>query len=348
MSPYPNGRAEPAKTVDGADRKKTCIAVTPVTETSATAAVIVAMRAKMPFVVPASNAVKKTRISAQTAVAAARNVMTSSLSTRSMNTKDNVPPALNPMPKRMIRQSILHSPSILYQNRAPPIMLQSLTPTSPSHSFPRRRPSLEPQALRFSPWAWLKLQYLCHAGPTEVGAFGISAPDDLLHVDQLQTVLQGSTVTTVEFSDESVADHFDRCADEGIAPSHCGRIWIHTHPGASAEPSGVDEKTFARVFGPCDWALMFILSRTGQTYARLEIHAGPGATLELPVSVDWPAWSTLAQKPPLDLPDQLRLWQHEYETNVYNLNPLNTHARHGVKHGDWRTPLDAWEGGVEW
>jgi hypothetical protein len=182
--------------------------------------------------------------------------------------------------------------------------------------------------------AWLKLQYLCHAGQTEVGAFGISAPDDLLYIQRIETVLQGTTTVTVEFSDSAVADHFDRCADQGIAPGRCGRIWIHTHPGSSAEPSLVDEETFGRVFGPCDWAVMFILSRTAQTYARLRMSAGPGATILLPVAVDWPAWSRLTEQCPLDLPDHLRLWRHEYETNVYDLDRFRTPAT------PWQDPFD--------
>ena len=46
------------------------------------------------------------------------------------------------------------------------------TPESRSHDPPKR--------LTFSPQAWLKLQYLCHAGPTEVAAFGLAAADATL------------------------------------------------------------------------------------------------------------------------------------------------------------------------
>lgn len=33
-------------------------------------------------------------------------------------------------------------------------------------------------------------------------------------------------------------------------------------------------ETFARVFGSCDWAVMFILGRTAKTFARLKFHVG--------------------------------------------------------------------------
>ena len=57
--------------------------------------------------------------------------------------------------------------------------------------------------------------------------------------------------------------------EQGHHPEQFARLWIHTHPGSSPHPSGPDEDTFERVFGKCHWAVMFIMARTGQTYARL-------------------------------------------------------------------------------
>jgi hypothetical protein len=62
---------------------------------------------------------------------------------------------------------------------------------------------------------------------------------------------------------------------------------VHTHPGSSAQPSNTDEETFRRCFGTSDWAVMFIVARGGQTYARLRLNAGPGADVILPVEVDF-------------------------------------------------------------
>src|SRR4051794_26360119 len=148
--------------------------------------------------------------------------------------------------------------------------------------------------LTFSPLAWLKLQFLCHAGPTEVAAFGLASPDDPLTLDDILVVRQRCTPVTVAFDDEAVADLFDRMVDDKIEPSRFARIWLHTHPGASVEPSGTDEATFHRVFGGCDWAVMAILGRTGNTYARLRFNAGPGGSLTLPVHVDWTDWTQVA------------------------------------------------------
>lgn len=141
--------------------------------------------------------------------------------------------------------------------------------------------------LRFSPTAWAKLLYLRDLGDTEIGGFGIADADDLLFVDDIGVVLQTCTYTHVAFDDVAVADFFDVQVDLGRRPEQFGRIWIHTHPGNSAEPSSVDEATFTRVFGSSDWALMFIIARGGATYARLRYNCGPGADLEIPVDVDY-------------------------------------------------------------
>ena len=92
---------------------------------------------------------------------------------------------------------------------------------------------------------------------------------------------------TVKFDDSSVADFFDAQVDQGRTPEQFGRIWIHTHPGNSPYPSGTDEETFDRCFGSSNWAIMFILARGGQTYARLRFNSGPSGDLELPVEIDF-------------------------------------------------------------
>lgn len=120
-----------------------------------------------------------------------------------------------------------------------------------------------------------------------MGGFGISARDDLLLVEDISLVKQRCTRVTVKFDDEAVADYFDQQVDQGRAPEQFGRIWMHTHPGSSNAPSGTDEATFARCFGSADWAIMFILARGGETYARLRFNTGPGGEIVLPVEVDY-------------------------------------------------------------
>ena len=153
----------------------------------------------------------------------------------------------------------------------------------------KRQPKKPTQcpALRFSPYAWAKLLFLRDLGDTEVGGFGISAEDDLLLVEDVRLIGQQTTIVSVEFDDEAVADYFDEQVDAGLSAERCFRLWLHTHPGDSAEPSSVDEETFERVFGRCDWAVMAILAWGGETYARLRFNTGPGGQIEIPVRIDY-------------------------------------------------------------
>jgi proteasome lid subunit RPN8/RPN11 len=177
------------------------------------------------------------------------------------------------------------------------------------HDHPRQR-------LIFAPLAWLKLQYFCHAGATEIAGFAITGDDDPLRVEEFVTVRQRNSMTTVELDDQAVADFLDRSVDAGLPPERVMRIWIHTHPGSSPEPSQVDEATFTRVFGRCDWAVMVILDRAGHIYARLSFHVGPGGDLLLPVSVAWPDWPSVVNDPAFSMPILFSAWQNELAANI--------------------------------
>lgn len=149
--------------------------------------------------------------------------------------------------------------------------------------------------------------YLRDVGPTEIGGFAQSSPADLLLVEDILLVNQTCTATHVEFDDDAVADLFDEQVDAGRVPETFARIWTHTHPGSSAEPSGMDERTFSRVFGNCQWAVMFILARGGQRFARLRYNVGPGADIDLTVDVDFTVPFTGSDE---------TTWQWEYDTFV--------------------------------
>ncbi|WP_417390508.1 hypothetical protein [Gimesia sp.] len=167
----------------------------------------------------------------------------------------------------------------------------------------RKRPKQRKRRpLRFSPYAWAKLIYLRDRGPTEVGGFGITEAADPWFVTDIVLVKQTCTDVTVAFDDAAVADYFDDQIDAGRHPEQFGRIWIHTHPGISARPSQVDVETFARVFGNCDWAVMFILARNGATYAELKCADRPKAE-KLSVGIDF--------KPEFAASDQ-SAWEAEY------------------------------------
>lgn len=165
-----------------------------------------------------------------------------------------------------------------------------------------------------------------------MGGFGISAPHDLLLIEDVRLIQQVCTAVSVKFDDASVADFFDQQVDLGRRPQECGRIWVHTHPGNSPFPSGIDEETFARCFGQSDWAVMFILAQGGQTYARLRFNVGPGGSVEIPVEVDFKTGF---------MPPDPDAWDREYTENIFVPDALSTLSRHVDLWGD-DASLDAW------
>ena len=170
----------------------------------------------------------------------------------------------------------------------------------------------KPPVLRFTPYAWAKLLFLRDAGPTEIGGFGITNAEDLLLIEDIVTITQTTSSVTVAFDDVAVADFFEQQVDQGRKPEQFARAWVHTHPGDSPMPSSTDEETFARVFGSCDWAIMFILAKGGKTYCRLRFNVGPGGEAVLPVEIDYR----------LSFPgSDTATWQAEYEQNVHE-DPL--------------------------
>ena len=193
--------------------------------------------------------------------------------------------------------------------------------------------------LRFTPYTWAKLLYLRDHGPTEVGGFAITEPDDPMFVQDVRIVKQQCSAVTVAFDDEAVADFFDEQVDQGRQPANFGRIWLHTHPGHSARPSGTDEETFARCFGRADWALMFILASGGQTHAQLRFNVGPGCAVPVPVDVAFECSFPAAD---------YAAWEQEYDQNVQSAEAY--HAGDWMQHDEqllgsptefsW---LDAWE-----
>jgi len=133
-----------------------------------------------------------------------------------------------------------------------------------------------------------------------------------LLIEDIALVKQQCTAIHVQFDDDAVADFFDQQIDLGRKPETFARVWIHTHPGDSAQPSLTDEKTFRRVFGKCDWAVMAILARGGETTARLRFNTGPGGDLQIPAKV---AFDT-----PFRASNQL-LWSQDYQSEVQTRDP---------------------------
>ena len=161
--------------------------------------------------------------------------------------------------------------------------------------------------LRFSPTTWAKLLFMRDLTDNEVAGFGVTDADDLLFVKEFVIIKQQVTCVSFIFDDQAVADFFEEQVDLGRKPEQFARIWLHSHPGDSPQPSTTDEQTFARVFGSCDWSIMFIVARNGNTYARLRFNIGPGGETNIPVCVDYSHEFEAAN---------FELWKQQYKANV--------------------------------
>ena len=95
---------------------------------------------------------------------------------------------------------------------------QVLRLSSPTRGAPAALP------LRLTPYAWRKLLFLRDFGHTEVGGFGICAPEDFLLIQDISLVRQRCSPVTVKFDDQAVADHFDDYVDLGYAVERFARI----------------------------------------------------------------------------------------------------------------------------
>jgi|GEM_PF-3443349 len=175
--------------------------------------------------------------------------------------------------------------------------------------------NLKNNKLRFTPKAWAKYVHMRDMTDNEVGAFGVCEDEnDPLLITELHIPKQEVTSVTVEMDDDSINEMIEDYVDEGLQPNQCGRIWLHTHPDIGATPSGVDEKTFKEVFGEYSWAIMGILAKGGETYARLHIgpqgQAGVGdldINIDLTMEVDYTAYYFEGYK---------EAWDKEYKDNV--------------------------------
>ena len=124
--------------------------------------------------------------------------------------------------------------------------------------------------------------------------------------------------------------------DLGRKPEQFATIWLHSHPGDSPEPSAIDDETFQRVFGNCEWAVLFVVAQDNRTYAKLRFNVGPGGHLLIPTEIDYGE----------DFgPSDHDLWDTEYAANVTAMEWLGNHpdtelglSDHDL--GDYALPYD--------
>lgn len=164
-------------------------------------------------------------------------------------------------------------------------------------------------SLRFTAYSWAKYHYLRDLTSNEVTCFGITDEDDPLLVRDLWVPKQEVSVATTELDDESFAISVEEMG-KMAPPSTFTRIWLHTHPGSSATPSSTDRTTQSTTFSTCEWHVMGILARDGQTHCEMSWWGPDRKSLlsaKIPMEVAW--------HEPFDAADPDH-WSAEYAENV--------------------------------
>jgi proteasome lid subunit RPN8/RPN11 len=184
------------------------------------------------------------------------------------------------------------------------------------------------------------VKFACHHLNREVSGFGIANdPDRPLYIDDFVVISQISNEMFTSISEDALANHYEDMAERGFEVKQFGRVWIHTHPEISANPSHIDEQTFMERFGDADWAVMAIMSKTGDSYARLKINNFVIPTEQkLDWQVDWDAFNSMHQGLPV-CPD-FSAWAMELDQLVER--PSQLYEEDKMLRVAFTTPPEAW------
>lgn len=139
--------------------------------------------------------------------------------------------------------------------------------------------------------------------------FGIASTDDPLLIDDLWVPKQKVGPASAELDEDDMALRISEMA-QSSPMSRFMRVWLHTHPGSSAAPSGTDRESQHKIFGQCEWSVMGILAKEGAFHCELSWWGPDHRTpmrVQIPHQVDWSARFDGAD------PDQ---WSAEYVENV--------------------------------
>jgi hypothetical protein len=155
-----------------------------------------------------------------------------------------------------------------------------------------------------------------------VGFYGITDLTDPLYVNDIIVVPQYVDPTLNAFTKAGIADHVDHYMDMDpmIPPAHSTRIWLHTHPDFSSDPSFIDEEMFDEMKDNYDWSVMFILSTKGDYYCRMA-HKMLDTVHEwlLPMAVDWENFSAIPE-------GMIEMWEDEHDINTEEPHPRQNPA----------------------
>lgn len=147
------------------------------------------------------------------------------------------------------------------------------------------------QPLSFKASAYAKLIWFRDYKDIEICGFGMSTKENPLLVYDFILAPQIGSGTRTDFDTDKLADFEIDMAEKGYDPVEWERIWVHTHPSMSASPSGPDEENLEEVYGKANWAVMAIVSKSDDYYARLVHNEGPRSSVKLAFGVNTIDWS---------------------------------------------------------
>ena len=210
--------------------------------------------------------------------------------------------------------------------------------------------TMKKPTLWFSVYAWAKLMYMRDAGSTEIAGMGIAEDEnELLYVHDFFTLPQTATVAHYEIDDDAIGTFANNMLEKyNLPPAQTCRINIHTHPGNSAQPSQYDETEFEDNFRTSSFAVMMILAKGNQTYARLKTNDPFEYETILDIAVDWHGQFEAADH---------ETWKKEFELNVKDppkkiiTTPNKAYSTYKGQYsqyaGGWKED-EHWEAGKGW
>ncbi len=165
---------------------------------------------------------------------------------------------------------------------------------------------------------------MCHTMDVEVSAFGLARDSgsqaDLMHIDDLIILKQSCTSVYTEMDEMAVANYCADLVENGYDIQQGMRVWFHTHPEMSADPSSQDEETFHHLTSNSDWYVMAIMSKLDLKYARLHVGAGVcKLSQEIPIEIDWSNFAADLARVQKDYEE----WKSQLQTNVARKNHLD-------------------------
>lgn len=140
---------------------------------------------------------------------------------------------------------------------------------------------------RVSPYAYQKILFMRDIGDSEVSGFAVTDENEPDLITDFHLIKQECTVVTTEMDSEGLADYLEDMVENGFQPGNCMRVWIHTHPGSSPNPSGTDEDTFKELSSKFAYFVMLIIAEKGAKFGRLAFSQGCGGTASVEWDVDW-------------------------------------------------------------